>query len=261
MDDFESAVLLDRWVTERTSTRVDRWRRGRAFFHSGFPKRYDSNFLEVERPLSGVSAAALAAEADRLLDGFGHRKVRILDDAEGASVAMGLAEIGWTGERTVVMVQRREPDRPSVDDIAAEVSVDEAWSHKVEVGRREPWGAEPGVAEMLADFERVLADAAGARFFAARASDDDAASIVSSCELYLHDGLAQVESVDTLTEHRGRGLARGCILRAIAAARAAGADHVFIWADAEDWPQHFYRRLGFDALGHVRSFLKVLPTT
>jgi GNAT superfamily N-acetyltransferase len=258
-DDLTRALVFERWAVERTSTRIEPWAFGTAFFHDEFPKRYDANFVSVEQPIENVASRVLAAEADRALAGFTHRKIEIDDDANGARVATGLAELGFAADRTVVMTLRREPDRPAELDRVEELSFDEIRPHLVELNRREPWGSQPGVAEMLADFRKVLADRIGARFFAARAPDGS--TIASSCELYVHEDISQVESVDTLLEHRGRGLARACVLRAATEARAAGASDVFIWADAEDWPQQLYARLGFDQIGYVRSFLKAPPAS
>ena len=75
-------------------------------------------------------------------------------------------------------------------------------------------------------------------------------------ELYVHEGIAQVESVDTLEEFRGRGVARNIVLRAASEGRAAGAEMVFIEADADDWPKQLYERLGFEHVGAYRGFLK-----
>ena len=58
------------------------------------------------------------------------------------------------------------------------------------------------------------------------------------------------EDVGTLEEHRGRGYASAVVLHAAELARRAGADFVFLVADAQDWPQHLYRRLGFEPIGH-----------
>jgi len=70
-----------------------------------------------------------------------------------------------------------------------------------------------------------------------------------------HDLLAraiagEVEDVGTLPEHRGRGYATAVVLAAIAAARADGAEFVFLVADLDDWPKELYRKLGFDELGY-----------
>jgi hypothetical protein len=39
---------------------------------------------------------------------------------------------------------------------------------------------------------------------------------------------------------------------------ARGQEFVFLVADLEDWPQQFYRRMGFDAVGIETRFLRVL---
>jgi predicted N-acetyltransferase YhbS len=45
---------------------------------------------------------------------------------------------------------------------------------------------------------------------------------------------------------------------AIAAAREAGADFVFLVADADDWPKEWYARLGFEPIGR---YVKLRPPT
>ncbi|HEY7400074.1 MAG TPA: GNAT family N-acetyltransferase [Actinomycetota bacterium] len=250
--ELERALELARWTVERTSTRIEPWAFGTAFFNDDFPKRYDANFVRFDRTAVDVAADRIAKEADRALAGLSHRKVEVEDEAVGAGLAPGLVADGYGADRTVVMALRRNPDRPGGVGVD-EVSFEEIRDHLVDVNREERWGQEPGVAEMLADFRRALVEGIGARFFVARASDG---TIASSCELYVHGAAAQVESVGTLPAQRGRGLARACVLRAADEGRAAGAHEVFIWADANDWPQHLYERLGFDPIGHVWSFLK-----
>jgi ribosomal protein S18 acetylase RimI-like enzyme len=256
-DDLSRALAFERWAVERTSTRVEPWAFGTAFFNDEFPKRYDANFVSVERPIEGVPAGELAKQTDRSLGRLTHRKIEVADDAVGSRAAMGLAELGYATDRTVVMTLRREPDRAGDIDRVEELSFEEIRQHLVEVNRRERWGSQPGVAEMLADFRKVLVEGIGARFFVARALDGSA--IASSCELYVHDGVAQVESVGTLEEYRGLGLARACVLRATSEGHVAGARDVFIWADANDWPQRLYERLGFEPVGHVWSFVREPP--
>jgi ribosomal protein S18 acetylase RimI-like enzyme len=57
-----------------------------------------------------------------------------------------------------------------------------------------------------------------------------------------------------LAEHRNRGLARAVVLTAAERARNEGADLVFLRADAADWPQRFYERLGFAVAGRPDVF-------
>ncbi len=47
------------------------------------------------------------------------------------------------------------------------------------------------------------------------------------------------------------------MLAAARAAEADGCELVFLLTDADDWPRHWYRRLGFDDLGASSEFLKL----
>ena len=116
-------------------------------------------------------------------------------------------------------------------------------------------GMAPADAEMLADFRPVSAERAGARYFAVELEG----VLASYCELYLHEGAAQVEDVNTLEAFRNRGAGRAVVLAAIAEARAAGADLVWLLADADDWPQHLYAKLGFERVGGAWQFTKMPP--
>jgi len=75
---------------------------------------------------------------------------------------------------------------------------------------------------------------------------------MSACRL-LRDGngIGQVEEVGTLTRARERGYAKATVLAAIAAAQAAGDETIFLTAEAADWPQLFYARLGFETVGEI----------
>ncbi len=57
----------------------------------------------------------------------------------------------------------------------------------------------------------------------------------------------------TRTTHRGRGLARAVVSAAIAEAHRCEAELIIIPADADDWPQVMYARLGFTATGRQVS--------
>src|SRR3954464_1861966 len=69
-------------------------------------------------------------------------------------------------------------------------------------------------------------------------------------------GIGQVEEVYTAKAHRGAGLASAVVRTAIAAARERGDDLVMIMADADDWPQRLYERLGFEPVDVYRTFTK-----
>ncbi len=243
------------WLEDVTSTRTEPWRFGTALFNDDFPNRWDSNFLRAERPMGEVTVPELVAEADRVLGTFRHRKFVVLDETEGARLAMAFGEQAWEVDHLVYMVLHRAPDREPEKVQIDEVTFEEVRPLVIEVNRRAHPGTSEDDATMLADFRRVLVDRVGARFFAARIEG----ALVGLCDLYVHDGIGQVEDVDTLEEYRNRGLARAFVVRAAREARAAGADLVCLVADANDWPQQLYARLGFDAVGRFWQFTRPTP--
>lgn len=246
----ERILAFERDLLARTTARTERFAFGTAYLDERFPLRYDSNLLWAEGPLEGVTAAELAAECDRVLGGLGleHRNLVVEDPRAGERLAPGLLELGYDRDRLVTMVHRRRPDRPGAWPVR-ELDVEAYLPVVREMLRREPFATSEEVVRQLVEHRRVLA-ATGARFFVAFAGEVAA----SRCELYVGPGIAQIEDVGTLPEHRGRGLARAVVLRALDAARAAGAELVFLHADDEDWPKELYRRLGFDELARWCAF-------
>jgi ribosomal protein S18 acetylase RimI-like enzyme len=255
-EDFERAVAFERLLQERTSTRIEPFRWGRALYNDDIPERYYSNFVRIEQPLEGVEVESLVQATDRALAGLRHRQIQVDDEGDGARIALGLGELGYTGDHSSFMALRRAPDRLADLDAVTEISYAEARPFEVEVYRRELSDVTEAVVEKFADFRQVVQRAVGGRFFAQRIDG----RVAGQCELYLVDGYAQVEHVDTLEEFRGRGVARNVVLRAAQEASAAGADLIVINTDLTDWPMELYRRLGFDEIGSTWAFTK-LPET
>src|SRR5262249_14715338 len=155
---------------------------------------WDSNFLRVERSVGAATAAELASEADAILAGFGHRELIFEDDAEGARLSGGFVELGYIADRLVDLALHRPPDRPPAALAVREVDGGTVRPLRVETGIVSHGGMPREDAEMLADFEDVLARRVGARFFAAWVDGE----LAGCCDLYEHDGVAQIENVDTL---------------------------------------------------------------
>lgn len=245
-------AAFERDLLRRTTRRSEPFAWGTAFLDERFPLRWDSNLLWAETSLEGVRAAELAAECDRVLGGEGltHRNVLVEDEESARRMAAGLAGLGYEWDRLVTMIHRREPER-APDVPVEEVDVDTYIPIVREALRPEPYATTQEVIDQLAEHRRVLADV-GARFFVAYV-DGVAAS---RCELYTRDGIAQVEDVGTVPEFRNRGLGSAVVLWAVAEARAAGADLVFLNADADDWPVELYGRLGFDELARWSGFVR-----
>jgi GNAT superfamily N-acetyltransferase len=250
--DEERARMLafERDLLRRTTTRAEPFRWGTAYLDERFPLRWDSNLLWAEGSLEGASADDLAGDADRILGGAGlsHRNILVEDLAASERLASRLVALGYRWDRLLTMVHRRQADRPPRAPVE-EVDVETFVSIVAEATRPEPYAVSEEVVEQIAGHRRVLAEA-GARFFVAFEGGVPA----SRCELYVGEGIAQVEDVGTLEPHRGRGLARAVVVRAIEEARAEGCDLVYLHADDEDWPKELYGRLGFEPFARWSAF-------
>jgi ribosomal protein S18 acetylase RimI-like enzyme len=236
-DHFARAwAFLDRadMVGDRTApSRV-----GTAVYDDEVPLRLDSNFLRVEVK---AEPEEVLAEAERL----GRRMIVFRSTEEGERLAPFFAERGWLVRRHLLMAQLRKPDRDGDRQIVEEVAEEELRAARQLVVADEPWGKPHVMAQLFAAKHRI-GERARTRFFAVRVAGE----VVSYTDLYQDRADAQVEDVGTLPEHRGRGYATAVVTAAIAAARADGAEFVFLVADLEDWPKELYRKLGFDELGY-----------
>lgn len=251
MDDERERILsFEHDLMRRTTSRTEPFRWGTAYLDERFPLRWDSNLLWVQASLDGVGADDLASEADRILGevSLSHRNLVLDDVAAAERLASRFVALGYRWDRLLTMVYRHEPDR-APDAQVAEVEVDPFLPIVAEAIRHESYATSEEVVDQLAGHRRVLAEA-GARFFVAYADGVPA----SRCELYTGDGIAQVEDVGTLESHRGRGLASAVVLRAVAEARSAGCDLIYLHADEEDWPRHLYRKLGFEPFARWAGF-------
>jgi len=253
-EDLDRIVAMSRWFGIVTSSRTEPWRYGTALYQDDLPKRWDSNFLRVERPVHDVNAADLATIADDLFAHLDHREVVVDDQDEGARLAPGFADLGYEVDRLLWMSLRRELDRAS-SVLAREVGIEEARPLLIEANQESHGGMAPDAARMLADFDGLAVERAGARFFIAELDERPAAM----CSLYLHEAAAEIDAVHTLSRFRNRGGARAVVTAAIDAAHGAGADLVWLIADANDWPKELYRKLGFDAVGGCWQFTKPPP--
>jgi RimJ/RimL family protein N-acetyltransferase len=107
------------------------------------------------------------------------------------------------------------------------------------------------LAEQLLWAKRRTGAAIRTRYFAAL----DAGDVVAYCQLFDDGRTAQIEDVNTLTAHRGRGLGRAVVQRALDEAKL-NCNLVFLEALADDWPKELYARLGFDIIDTRQLFLR-----
>jgi ribosomal protein S18 acetylase RimI-like enzyme len=250
---FERAFALMDRIDERTAERLEPTPFGPVVVHTRLNRVHDLNFLRAEDP-GDASAEELAAEAERVQGaaGIGHRRVNVRDEAQQERLEPGFVRSGWEPQRFVLMVQRRGPDRPAEREVREvdEPTLRPLWAEAI---RNEPHGKDETVVQQILEHRRDVGEAVPTRFFAAEADG----RLVAHAELYSEDGVGEVENVVTLADYRNRGLARALVLHA-AESQAAGNDLTFLVADADDWPQRLYERLGFETVGRYARFLKRL---
>jgi GNAT superfamily N-acetyltransferase len=249
MTTLERVKAFLRETEERVCDERRRTPHGVALLTPSLPLVWQLNALRVDDP--DARPGELVEEADALLAPVAHRKLVVRDDELGARLAPALTAQGWNALRLLVMVRRRPPDRSSEAGLAAEVSRERGAVVLAAFRREQPFGRQEEAVRQLAGMDERLSRAWTTRDFAAPTEEPGCA-----CRLYSNGALAQVDEVGTLEAHRGRGYARATVLAAADAAASERSEPIFLLTDASDWPQHLYRKLGFDAIGAVYEFLK-----
>ena len=221
-----------------------------------FPLRWDSNYHAIDGLPLDVSADELEADVERAqaAAGFEHRCIFL----RGLETAERLAPVfvtrGWEVERSVVMALRRPPDKDVNPSLAVEVGLEAL--EEARTANMPPWGVAE-VRDQLLVAKHGIAERVSVRCFAVIGDG----AVASYADLYQDGADAQIEDVATVEEYRGRGYASAVVIRAANAARDAGADLVFLVADAAEWPRELYRRLGFDEIGGYAKFRRARVTS
>jgi GNAT superfamily N-acetyltransferase len=150
------------------------------------------------------------------------------------------------------MVHRREPDRIVDTSEVVEIEESRIWPSRERYLRTYEWCNDDDTAsQMHAAYKAWMRAGNGIDLAVVREGEP-----VSFAVLWRRGSVAQIEDVATLEEHRGQGLSRAVVTRALDLAYQRDAELVFLVADADDWPRDFYAKLGFDELTNVHQFLK-----
>ncbi len=260
MDEFACALELDRRVVVRGGQEAIEIPEGWVVLSGDLPNVYSLNMLILSAPLpERFDAGALTALTDRWLDHLQHRFVRVDDRTAAERVWPALERAGWLRSRTVFMGLRSAPRDAIHDPRAREISdaeldvVTQANFEHYDYGP----GTSPALVRQLVAAQRAMRAGTTARGFAA----GDDGGLQSMCTLFLDGDVAgtrtaMVEEVGTLPSHRERGLAKAVVSAAIRSAGEWGADLVIVPADADDWPQLLYAKLGFEPLGIQCAFTR-----
>ena len=254
--DRDAFLAFELALDEQVCDQVHREPWGRLFLTPSAPLVWDSNWVGIEQV--GMSVDQIVAIADDALggEGFGHRTICLLDEADGRRVGKEVEAQAahwprWEVERTRYMAWRGDAVDPATEAAGArEVRIGEIEGlRKALIGESMPTGIDDfeATVDQLYDLNRRYARAGGDRWFVAPGEGEP----MSACCLLRGDGIAQVEDVGTLSPARERGYAKAIVTAAVAAAQAAADPTIFLTAEAADWPQLFYARLGFETVGEL----------
>jgi ribosomal protein S18 acetylase RimI-like enzyme len=252
--DFARAVTFERRAHEQLAQDVERLRYGFAFRDPCLPLVFFANLLWVTATSPGeVAVVELVADADRVLAAYEHRWV-VEHEPLWRALDGDLRAAGWGSETHVYMAHRRDPDRPAQVDGVREVAHDEILAAETRFTQTQPWSLGDAGRQVI-EHHRHLGELLGERCFAAYAGED----VCAYAKLRHVDGIAQVEDVVVLPEHRGNGLGRRVTTAALVAGMALEPEILFIVADDNDWPKQLYARLGFDPVGRTRAYHRLPP--
>jgi uncharacterized protein (DUF952 family)/ribosomal protein S18 acetylase RimI-like enzyme len=216
---------------------------GVAVLDPDFPHSRDNNRLVLTDPVDAATIEAAAGEVGGNA-GWRHQTATLLwPDAAGT--AADLAARGWDTEELVLMARPAVPaDGAGRAEVVDQREVHEFWAAS--------WRQQLADERQLDD---VVAQLVGREHLNDRvvAVTDvvvrEQGRVVSSGQLRVDGATAAVDSVLTDPAAQGRGHADAVLARALTLAADAGCDLVVLEAAADDWPQHWYARRGFEAVG------------
>lgn len=246
-----AAVAFLRVVEDACAERVVPAPGGHAVLDARHPALWDANHLRVEHA-SPPDPEAVAAAADRHLGALAFRAVHVLhaDPRAGAALDGPLRARGYRPVHDLLMVLPGPVPPPLAPATPAVVEASPEQIAPTHPAAARGAGVDAEVGRQLASRAAAVAAAVPVRWFAVLADGQ----VAARCALLGDGPVAQIENVWTAPEHRGHGCARALVAHAVRAARAAGADVVFLRTAAADWPQRVYRRLGFADAGPLPRY-------
>ena len=248
--DMQRIVSFLHEIEQRSATRTEPCRYGTAFFNEKFPVKWDMNYVRVDKD---APATDVADEVEDIQGAAGleHRKVHVDDEALGAKLAPGFADLGWRVTKIVAMA-RYHPDMVRAKPAKVQEMTSEDLRPHMERWDRTKHDITQDEVEQLAGARSFLMDAVDGTNFAAVVDGQ----VAGWSEYYSDGDLAQVENVCTFEDYRNRGVASSVVMAGIEKAAAAGVSLVFLLADEDDWPKALYTKLGFEPVGYIYEFLK-----
>ncbi|WP_308259293.1 GNAT family N-acetyltransferase [Pseudonocardia sp. H11422] len=237
-DTAARAAALEPSLLRRVATREVPVLGGVAVLTAAVPGSHQHNQLLITE---AVSAADVAAEADRVLGGAGLAHRRVLLTGRARAAAAGLGERGWGIERLVTMAA---PAGDTASGRVEQVDLETLRPAWVAMWRRDLPGVSDADLAALVDRYRLEEPEIDLR-----SAVREGGTVASSCLLKIDGRTALLDAVSTDPAHRGRGHGDVLVRDALAIAGRAGCDLVVLDAAADDRPRHWYARRGFAEVG------------
>ncbi len=217
-----------------------------------FPAVWDINYARIDVPATDLTVWEVADALLPALSGVGTDVFHVVSfhPEETTGLLVELSTRGHLLTWDIVMDLVDEPSIPMVDAAIEEVDGGpELWS-RVEASLA-LFEVQPDVSGQLRTLEEASFAKGWKRWFGVR---DDDGLLVSLAALITLEGVGYLDNVATFPGARGRGLATALAVRAIAEARAAGAQHVCLLADPDDVAVvRMYERIGFREVGRLAA--------
>jgi ribosomal protein S18 acetylase RimI-like enzyme len=215
-----------------------------------FPAIWDINYARVDAAAVDLTLREVADALLPALVGTDTFHVVSFHPEATTSLLAEISTLGHTVSWDLVMDLVAEPEvAPTGVDVEPLDPGHELWSR---VGPSLAlFGNDPIVAEQLLAIEAAITDPGLKRWLGVRDGDG---VVVALAAVVVLEGVGYLDNVATFPEARGRGLATALIARAVALARDQGAEHVSLFADADDAVVvRMYERLGFREVGRLPS--------
>jgi ribosomal protein S18 acetylase RimI-like enzyme len=237
--------VLEHQVHEAGSLRQTEFPGGVAYYNDELPLVWDVNFVRLDHPAVDLVGAVEELQAEQ-----GHRKILIEDSALIEAHSAELIGRGY-GRRDLVALSRSPGG--TLDPDVRELPYDQVKPFRFDVHMEQLVPPRAEVADQVGRVHDRTYGLTGERWFVIHVDDKPAGHLI----VYSNGGLAQIEDVGVLKRFRDRGLARRLIEHALQVIAEDGHDTVFITAETNDWPHHFYRRLGFEHVEDRADFLLI----
>lgn len=212
---------------------------------------YDLNLAIVAADASPDPAEVLATTARELARrGADHARVAYADGAALDRASEIFKAAGWARTDHVIM-RLRNSHRPPWPEQAHLLDARQRDDLRRRLTRARPWCDSEEIVDMFVQFARRIMDRGPAR--AVGVLDEDG-EVIGGAMVYGDGPILQIEEVEVDASAQGKGLGKVLLQAALSLALAHDPQLVFLVADADDWPRHWYERLGFEVIGTTGDF-------